>query len=209
MASDIRDKIRKALILKEGIKKISYKDTEGHWHIGIGHSLKDPQTDAELTILGLDDDLEDWDGFKITDIQIDQLFEHDIDETFHRLGRSFTDEELDSLDPERFMALYNMAYQIGSVSGFPSMVQAVKDEDWELAADEMLYRNGQNKLVHSIWYKQTPKRCQENADKMRFGTIVEEQDEPGQPPPASISKQQELISDIREKLNELEKHLDK
>ena len=84
----------------------------------------------------------------------------------------FADEELEGLDSQRFCALFNMAFQNGSCVKFPSMVNAVKEGDWERAADEMLWSNGLKKNRRSAWYKQTPERCQENADMMRCGSAV-------------------------------------
>lgn len=189
---NIREIIRQILIDKEGWRNIAYKDTEDYWHIAVGHSLKDAQTDRELEILDIEDDPETWQGFEVTDEQVEALLQHDMDETFHRLSISFTDAELEALDRKRFLALYNMAYQIGSVSGFPSMVKAVKEEDWDRAADEMLYRNGLKKEVRSLWYKQTPKRCQDMADLMRYGSVPDPVEEDPVTEIAASLKQSDL-----------------
>lgn len=163
--------LKEALEHKEGRRNKAYKDSEGYWTIAIGHLLN-PQTDAELEILGLEDDLDSWEGFEITDEQIEALLDHDINETMHRLGNAFDAELLESLDPKRFMACFQMAYQIGSVTGFPAFCNAVRQGDWDRAADEMLYRNGLKKGVWSLWRKQTPKRCQDMAELMRVGSQV-------------------------------------
>ena len=52
------------------------------------------------------------------------------------------------------------------------MVEAVKSGDWDRAADEMLWGNGLKKQRRSKWYKQTPNRCQDAADKMRHGSTT-------------------------------------
>ena len=64
-----------------------------------------------------------------------------------------------------------MAFQLGSVVKFPSMVNAVKSGGWDRAADEMLWSNGLKKQRQSQWYKDTPNRCQKMADAMRYGTF--------------------------------------
>ncbi|MCY4584388.1 MAG: glycoside hydrolase family protein [Chloroflexi bacterium] len=167
--------IREILEKKEGRRKKAYRDTENIWHIAIGHKLEGGQTDRELEILGIDDEPDDdnWEGFTITDEQIEELLTHDIEEVTHSLLKSFTQEELDSLDPVRHHAVFGMCYQIGSVSGFPSFVKAVKEGDWDRAAKEMLWRNGEKMEVRSRWYKQTSKRCQAAADDMINGTVEE------------------------------------
>ena len=168
--------IREILEKKEGRRIKAYKDTEDIWHIGIGHKLQGGQTDAELDILGIEDepDEDNWEGFEITNDQVEELLTNDIDETEHSLLKSLTREQLQSLDPQRYLAVFNMAYQIGSISGFPAFVEAVRNENWDRAAKEMLYRDGTKCIVPSRWYKQTPKRCQAMADFMLHGTVQEE-----------------------------------
>ena len=167
--------LKKELEFKEGRRNAAYKDSEGHWTIAIGHLLNE-QTDAELAILGLEDDLDNWEGFQISEEQIEELLDHDITETMHRLRNAFDDEILDNLDPRRFMACFQMAYQIGSVTGFPAFCNAVREGDWERAADEMLYRDGLKKDIWSKWHKQTPKRCEGMAELMRIGSQVSNQE---------------------------------
>ena len=198
--------IREILELKEGRKREAYLDTEKIWHIAVGHKLEGGQTDKELEILGIEDEPEDdnWEGFTVTEEQIDALLDHDIEETNSRVLVSFTQDELDALDPSRYHALFNMAYQIGSVSGFPGFVQAVKDEDWDLASKEMRYRDGTVCKVHSRWYKQTPKRCQAMADLMLLGSgedALDPDDTELEVPSAHIIEQQLLV--INEKLDKL------
>lgn len=170
MTENIRE-LKIHLELKEGRRKEAYKDSEGHWTIGVGHLLDAEQKDDELAAMGLDDELDNWEGFEISEEAIDKLLDIDIEDTLHGLRFSFTDEELEGLDPKRFCALFNMAFQNGSCVKFPSMVNAIKDGDWERAADEMLWSNGLKKNRRSAWYKQTPTRCQENADMMRQGSV--------------------------------------
>ena len=198
--------IREILELKEGRKRKAYLDTEKIWHVGVGHKLQGGQTDRELEILGIEDepDGDNWEGFEITEEQIDLLLDHDIEETHGRLLLSFRQEELDALDPNRYLAIFSMAYQLGSVTGFPSFVRAVKGEDWERASKEMRYRDGTKCEVHSRWYKQTPKRCQAMADLMLLGSdpdALDPDDTELEVPSAHIIEQQLLV--ISEKLDKL------
>lgn len=167
------ESLKRELEHEEGKREAAYLDSEGHWHIGIGHLLNE-QTDAELAILGLEDDLDNWDGFVISEDQIYQLLDHDIGETMRSLRNAFEDEVLESLDPKRFMAAFQMCYQIGSVTGFPAFCNAVRDGRWEDAANEMMWRDGTVRAVRSRWYRQTPKRCQAMADLMNYGSQVKQ-----------------------------------
>ena len=169
MIENIKE-LKAHLELKEGRKTKAYPDQFGVMHIAVGHKLDAEQKDDELAAMGLEDELDDWNGFEISEEAIDLLLDIDIEDTLHGLRFSFTDEELEALDPQRFCALFNMAFQNGSCVKFPSMVKAVKAGDWDRAADEMLWSNGEKKNRRSAWYKQTPGRCQENADMMRNGT---------------------------------------
>ena len=148
-------------------------------HVAYGHLLGQEQNDDELAVMNLLDEPDDWFtcGLKLTDGQAESLLDIDIYDAIEGLHPSkrhpgWTEEELEELDPQRFIALINMAFQLGGPGvrmKFPSFVGAVKSEDWERAADEMLWSNGETKERRSQWYKDTPQRCQMMADKMRYG----------------------------------------
>ena len=163
---------------------IVYKGPKTGWpHACYGHLLKFEQSEEELAAMGLDEEPDDWfaAGLEFTDETAEKLLQIDIEDAIESLESTkkypgFTEEELEALDPERYVALINMAFQLGGAGvrrKFPSFVQAVHNQDWDRAADEMLWSNGLLKQRRSQWYKDTPRRCQEMADKMRNGTIVE------------------------------------
>ena len=62
------DVLMEEVTKEEGQNNEAYQDSDGFWTVGIGHLLNE-QDDAELAILGLEDDLDDWAGFTITDTQ--------------------------------------------------------------------------------------------------------------------------------------------
>lgn len=164
-----REALKKHLEHDEGRRREAYKDSKGYWTIAVGHLLDAEQSDRELAAMGLDDELDTWEGFEITEAQIDELLDIDIDDTLTMLKLSFDESELAVLDPVRYISLFSMAYQLGSVIKFPAMVSAVKAADWDRAADEMLWSCGLKKKRRSQWYKDTPKRCQKMSDGMRWG----------------------------------------
>ena len=157
------------------------------WHIAYGHLLDAEQSNRELKAMGLDDELDNWEGFTIADGVEEELLDIDIDDTLKMLYVSFDEHELGNLDSVRFISLFSMAYQQGSVVKFPAMIEAIKREYWDRAADEMLWSCGLKKQRRSIWYKQTPERAQKMSDAMRHGNWEGESTEtdPG-PPGASV-----------------------
>ena len=183
-------------LLKEDLRKDEgFEDTTypgpvtGEPHIGYGHLLGQSQTDDELEVMDLDDELDDWTGFRITVEQAEKLLDIDIGDAIESLAPTWTPEQLEALDPERYIALMSMAFQIGGFGiqrKFPSFVKAIQGEDWDRAAEEMLWSNGLKKQRRSAWYKQTPNRCQEMADKMRNGT-TETDPKPADDKPAELT----------------------
>ena len=167
--------VRQLFIDEEGFEIEAYKDSEGIWTIGIGHNLETDQTPEELAIMGLEDELEDWEGFKITEDQAYQLFELDVEEAVNDLYPAFTDEDLLKLNETRYAVILSMVFQMGGagVRKFKNFVKAVKTQDWDTAAEEMIYANPKVKR-HSKWYTQTPERCLRAAAAMRTGSFEEE-----------------------------------
>ena len=172
--------LRQLLIDEEGCKLAAYKDSEGIWTIGIGHNLEIDQTEEELAALGIPDELEDWEGFTITDPQAFELFDLDVEDAVNDLYPAFTDEDLLKLNETRTAVILSMVFQLGGagVRKFKNFIKAVKTEDYETAAAEMLYANPKVKR-HSRWYTQTPARCQRAADAMRTGSFERYTDSPG------------------------------
>ena len=152
----------------------------GKWHIGHGHCLDQEQSPEELDVLKLDDELDDWSKFTISDDQADMLFIIDVADARDGALISFTKDELDALDDARWVVVMSMCYQMGSVSKFKSFIKHAKAGEWEKAADEMEWSNGETKQRRSAWYKETPERCEEAADAMRAGFWIAYQDDPNE-----------------------------
>jgi len=164
--------LRQLLIEEEGTCLEAYKDSEDIWTIAIGHNLEVDQSPEELAILGLDDELDDWDGFNITEEQAFKLFDLDVEEAINDLYPAFTDAELSKLNDTRYAVIVSMVFQMGGagVRKFKNFVKAVKTEDWDTAALEMIYANPKVKR-YSKWYLQTPERCRRAADAMKTGSF--------------------------------------
>ena len=163
------DLLRQTLKHHEGLRLEAYKDTKGLWTIGIGHLLDQEQHDDELEVLGLEDELDDWEGFTITEEQAYALLELDIEDAVEDLAPAFTPEDIEALDEPRRVVLISMAFQLGGggVRKFKSFIKHLKAGEYSKAADEMLWSNGETKNRRSKWYRDTQKRCEEAAEIMR------------------------------------------
>lgn len=101
----------------EGRRVKPYQDTQGIWSVGYGHSLST--------------------GPDLSEAAITQILRDDIVhvETQCRSLRFWN-----SLSEPRRGALLNLAFNIGfeKMMGFRNMLAAIAEENWELAAQELL-----------------------------------------------------------------------
>ena len=182
-------------------------------HIGWGHLLGQEQSEEELEAMGLEEPLEDWWGFTITDEIAERLLDIDIGdaiESLHPTKRldGWTEEQLEELDPERYVALINMAFQMGGYGvrkKFPSFMKAVKAEDWDRAADEMMWSNGLKKQKRSQWWHDSSERCELMAEKMRSGSIAKNKAPENEKavqilPDAQLDRIESMCADILDQL---------
>lgn len=170
------DFLKRLLHFEEGFNPKAHK-VDGKWHVGYGHCLDQEQDDDELEVMSLDDELEDWEGFELTQEQCDQLFAIDVEDALHSVSREFTIEQLNALGEVRSSLILAMAFQMGSVRPFKAFRGAVHEQDWDKAAEEMLWSNSELKNKRSKWYLDTPERCQRASDAMRVGYFEALQEE--------------------------------
>ena len=98
--SDNRDLLKETLRKDEGFKNKTYPGpVTGEPHIGYGHLLGQQQTDDELEVMGLDDELPDWTGFEITVEEAEQLLNIDIDDAIESLAPTWEAEESRGIRP--------------------------------------------------------------------------------------------------------------
>ena len=134
-------KLQDDLANDEGIKYEIYRCSEGYPTGGIGHLI----TEWDEPYYGMPI------GSKISHEQVDEWFARDIQVTLKDCEIIF--EEFDSLPQEAQLVIANMCFQLGRprLSKFKNFIAAVKDQDWDRAADEM---------KDSRWYKQTTARAE-------------------------------------------------
>ena len=137
----------KRIMDHEGLRLQKYRDTEGNWTIGYGHKI-------------LPHEMERF-AHEISKGEATDLFLADIERAIEKFRSIEKDLSLELNDVRRGVCI-EMIYQMG-VHGFRrfrKMITALIWDDWDSAADEMLY---------SKWHEQTPKRCKELAEIMRYG----------------------------------------
>lgn len=148
---------------KPGKPGVAYNDSLGLRTVGYGTLLEDPENRGqwvpglkqELKDLGLDPQAV-WDGdVKLNQEQMDKLFEKHYSRA-QRHAKQVAGDQPAGVSS----ILTEMVYQMGlpRVMKFKKMREALKAGDYATAADEML---------DSKWAKQTPRRAQELAARMR------------------------------------------
>jgi len=139
-----RARLKQTLMRHEGLRLKPYRDTVGILTIGYGRNLDD---------------------VGISKLEADFLLVHDID-------RALADAErvlpyFDALDDARQEVVVNMIFNLGCSKflEFRKLIRALKDGDFEKAADEM---------VNSLWYRQVGVRGKELVRLMREGAPKKE-----------------------------------
>ena len=138
------ERLKKQVIVNEGVRKTAYKDTLNNWTIGVGHLIKLPDEEYLL-------------DKELTDLEVDQIFVTDLNQAIDD-ARKFIDA--DSIPDEAFEVVVDMAFNLGlpKLSKFKNFQQALKDKDFVKASEEML---------DSRWAKQLPNRSKRLAEIMR------------------------------------------
>ena len=125
---------------EEGYRSHLYQCSEGYWTIGIGYNIEER---------GLPDDI------------IRDLYMRDLESAIREAADLDVPDEFIA-DAPRFSVLVAMVFQMGltRVRGFRNMLAAIREGDYEKAAEEML---------DSRWARQTPGRANREANIMRTG----------------------------------------
>jgi lysozyme len=136
-----RQLARKLIMKHEEFRRNVYTDTTGNLTIGYGHALKLSSITQHAGEVILDDDLF-WHAVHVPE------------------AISF----FNTLSPARQAVLLDMSYNLGlqGLLEFHDMLEALKNGDYEKAADEML---------NSKWAEQVKTRAKENAYIMRSDSL--------------------------------------
>ena len=122
-----RNKLMEELKYDEGCVNEVYKDHLGYATFGVGHLIKksDPEFGKDM-------------GTAVPEERVTECFNEDIDIVCEELDRNLPWWR--GLTDNRRRILANMCFNLGypRLSGFKNFLAALKDEDWEKAAEEMM-----------------------------------------------------------------------
>jgi len=133
-----KDRIKK----HEGYRDTIYADSLGYSTIGYGHLVIE---DGFIP------------GVQYSKKELEQVFEKDFETAVQSAKKLVGDYDLND---DAFGVVVEMCFQLGlpRISKFKFFLAALKIQDYEKAAEEMLL---------SKWHEQTPTRCQELTNIMR------------------------------------------
>ena len=141
------DRLCEELKTDEGCKYEIYLDHLGLPTFGIGHLVteRDPEYQKEV-------------GTVVDEIRVNEVFEQDIQVTVDECKILFVDWT--NLPEEVKLITANMMFNMGRprLSKFKKMIQAIKDENW--------YEAG-NQMQDSRWYKQVTNRADRLISRMK------------------------------------------
>ena len=133
-------------------------DTAGNFYFSGDQCVFKVDTTGKLTI-GF--------GRNLDDVGLSQdealyLLTNDINRTITRLA--LLCPWWNDLDPARQLAIADMAYNLGAggILEFPRMIEAIKSQDWPMAAQEMMA---------SLWAQQVGQRANRLAQIMASGLL--------------------------------------
>lgn len=154
--SELFQLVEEVLTREEARRAFPYKCPSGHWTIGIGHNLDDEPLPGYT--------LDQLKQQGLNEVQIEELFAHDLRQTLVGLEEIFG-QLLPTFSDLRQAALISMHFQMGDAMfrGFHHMIAAIKADRWELAALDAL---------DSKWAKEeTPERAIRTALMMGLNTF--------------------------------------
>lgn len=122
-----RNKLMEELKYDEGCVNEVYEDHLGYATFGVGHLIKDSDPEFGKVV-----------GTPVSGQRVTECFNKDIDIVCQELDKNLPWWR--GLTDNRRRILANMCFNLGypRLSGFKNFLGALKNEDWEIAAIEML-----------------------------------------------------------------------
>ncbi|WP_224249610.1 N-acetylmuramoyl-L-alanine amidase [Hyalangium gracile] len=141
-----------------------YTDTKGHPTVGIGFNLDREGAQQSLKALGVDYAAVKAGRTKLTDAQIDALFEADVKGVVETARTLLGQKTYDALNDARKIVVLDMIFNLGATGfgKFKKLIQALQRTDYQAAALEM---------EDSLWYGQVGRRSKNDVASMRTGTL--------------------------------------
>lgn len=144
-----KDEVKRWIEGWEGRRHHVYEDSAGHPTIGVGFNLDRGDARRKIAALGLDYNLVRSGGVDLSDDQIDQLFDGDVDQAVNDAKDLVAN--FDAIPASKQKVVVDMIFNLGArgFAGFHKVIKAIEEEDWQTAAREM---------ESSRWYKQVGDR---------------------------------------------------
>ena len=141
------EKLREQLKIDEGCVYEIYNDHLGFATFGIGHLVRESDTENGLPT-----------GSPISESRVIEAFEQDVQTVLSDCAILYPD--FDELPEEAQQIIANMMFNLGRprLSAFKGMKAGVDSRDWNEAADQM---------VDSRWYRQVGARAERLVERMR------------------------------------------
>lgn len=141
----------------EGRRNQTYLDTAGHPTVGIGFNLDAAGAQAAIEAVGLDYDEVRAGTQLLTDAQVDALFQQSVNAAIAGARRVL--QNFDTIPDDKQIVVVDMIFNLGvaGFAGFRHTIQAIKDQDWTTAAQQM---------QQSRWYTQVGQRAKADCDLM-------------------------------------------
>jgi lysozyme len=141
------EELKREIKADEGCVYKIYKCSAGELTFGIGHMVKESDPEYGYNV-----------GAPVMPMRVNDAFDGDVDIALYDCHRVFPHFFMLPVEAQKILA--NMMFQLGinRFRTFKKMIAAVKDEDFDRAADEM--RN-------SFWNKQTHARSERLIARMK------------------------------------------
>ena len=141
------EQLRKELEVDEGVKYEIYNDHLGYPTFGIGHLVRDNDSENGEPV-----------GTPVSEDRVIEAFNEDVETVLSDCAILYDD--FDDLPEEAQLIIANMMFNLGRprLSKFKGMKAGVDARDWKKAANEM---------VDSAWYRQVPNRANRLVNRMK------------------------------------------
>ena len=157
-----------------GIKNHVYEDTTGNMTVGVGHKMPENATQAEK------DEFERITGKKyddvrngladLTDAQANALYDSDWNKAYNQTKNEIPN--FDNLHPDAKKALVDLVFNMGSLTKFPSMKEALSRLDYGQAAWDLMHQNRNTDSPPSQYAGQVGSRARSNEGLLQGSTTT-------------------------------------
>ncbi len=155
----LQEGARELVSRHEGSRSRVYDDSAGHPTVGIGFNLDRADARTAITNLGVDYDALRSGAVELTDQQVTQLFDRDLNQAVAAAERTVSN--FNDLPANVQLVVVDMVFNLGEAgfSRFANAIEAIEARDFQRAATEM---------QDSAWYRQTGTRAQEDVRLMEY-----------------------------------------